>query len=225
VKPAAWACVFAVASMTSGHAMADQAVEQGIGYRPGFYRMATMAAFVGRVRVDSATPVAKSSGEPCGVVHEATVIESIAGAPAGMRLRFIAQVEPGRWPVGADHFAMLFAHAIEGHEAVESCWLAPPLFAAADPASVVPFDRQAGATLGGEFLPVAPDNMLEGLRFAGVELWRDGKGQKLVSWDLVRAYTRQLPAVLKAMPTLPDRGSADEAAPQPESHLSSPPAR
>jgi hypothetical protein len=136
-------------------------------------------------------------------VHEATVVESISGAAAGARVRFVAQVQPDTWPVGTQVFAMLFAHALPGDEPAQKCWLATaPMFAAASPASVVAFDLRAQEALGGEFLPVRAENVLAGLRFSAVEFWLDGEGRHFASWELVRAYARQMPAVLRALPSL-----------------------
>jgi hypothetical protein len=191
-----------------GEANADKAV----AYHPGFYRLATKAHFVGRIRIESVSKAGGGSDEHCGLVHEAVVMEAFWGAAAGTRIRFVARVKPDVWPAGTQAFAMLFAHALPADEPAQKCWLtAAPIFAAVSPASVVAIDARAGQELGGEFLAVRPDNVLAGLRFAAVELWRDGSAHHFASWELVRAYARQTPAVVKAIQTMPEKTPPPDA--------------
>ncbi len=196
-------------------AVADPATAQSIPYRPGFHRLATNANFVGRVRIESVSP-AGAAGAPCGRVYEATAVDSIAGAPAGARLRFVAPVELAAPSAGAEAFAMLFAHALPANQSKRECWIAAaPLFAAVSPATLIPLDTRASQELGGEFLAVRPENVLAGLRFAAVELWWDGQAHHFASWDLVRAYARQTPAVVKAIQTMPERSPPPDVEPPP----------
>jgi len=189
-------------------AMADDFV----AYRPGYFRLAIEAAFIGRVHVDAVAP-ASGTDPKCGLVFEVTVSESLRGAPTGTKLRFVSDPMLRDAVKDGDAFAVLFPHA-PPHSSTPECWRsATPLFAATHPASVIPFDQRGGQMLGGEFLPVAPENVLAGLQFAGIEIVLDGKSRRFASWELVRAYARQEPAVRKVwrngMPTYPsDPGPA-----------------
>jgi hypothetical protein len=181
-----------------GPALADSVVV----YRPGYFRLAVEAAFVGRVRVDGITPP-QSDKPKCGIVYDVTVTESISGATAGAKLHFVADAALSGTAKDDEAFVLLFPHSLPRKGGSE-CWVeAAPLFASARPASVVPFDRQAGQALDGEFLPVGPENVLTALHFAAIEIALNGKSQRFASWDLVRAYARQTPAVRGASRLLP----------------------
>jgi hypothetical protein len=182
------------------------AADTFVGYRPGYYRLAAEAAFVGRVHVNAVAPVSETDSK-CGLVYDVTVSESISGAAPGTQLRFVSDPSLRDTTKDGDAFAVLFPHALSGDQSPR-CWHeAAPLFAATHPASVVPFDAKGGQMLGGEFLPVGPDNILTGLQFAGIEIELDGKSRRFASWELVRAYARQQPAVRKVwrngMPKFP----------------------
>ena len=174
-----------------------------VSYRPGYYTLATRAAFVGRVHIDRNSAAAGDASK-CGIVFEATVVESLSGAATGAKLRFVGDPSLRDTTQDGDAFAVLFSHGLPGSGSPE-CWVkAAPLFAAAHPASLVPFDRHGAEALGGDVLAVGPENILSALQFPAIEITLDGKNRHFASWELVRAYARQASAVKNARKLMPD---------------------
>ena len=173
-----------------------------VSYRPGYYTLATQAAASG-VSTSIATRRRRATRR-CGIVFEATVVESLSGAATGAKLRFVGDPSLRDTTQDGDAFAVLFSHGLPGSGSPE-CWVkAAPLFAAAHPASLVPFDRHGAEALGGDVLAVGPENILSALQFPAIEITLDGKNRHFASWELVRAYARQASAVKNARKLMPD---------------------